>query len=326
MVKNGPNSLRNSTSNLSLRPQPPSSNADLSAAAARQQIADLEARIAQLQACDNLVPAPPSPESVRESTVHVNYPSEEEDETRAMKMKYNGADGINYVREALSTTSTRMPFRQYPALPPTSANWPRQYFAQSIPPHDSHPYGGMPDPFGRLYPGTEPASHASERRPEKSLFEKYNESLQEQRNKPKGSLITTGLMREGNVLKSPEAYTQPFCDFLTDNPTVWHTVSYFETKLGGGYKAGNGVVMIAGHVDALTARLKPISNKRNAAGYVQLGVAPYAGALNPTWWDRDLGVGGRVLVKDSTGKITTKLVKLGWPSKLHASFFEHLLT
>jgi len=96
--------------------------------------------------------------------------------------------------------------------------------------------------------------------------------------------------------------------------------------IGGGYKSGNGVAMIAGHVDALTARLKPVSNKRTAAGYVQLGVAPYAGALNPTWWDRDLGVGGRVLVKDSTGKITTKLVKLGWPSTFYISFYEPLLT
>lgn len=73
--------------------------------------------------------------------------------------------------------------------------------------------------------------------------------------------------------------------------------------------------MVAGHVDALTARLKPISTKTTKAGYVQLGVAPYAGALNSTWWDRDLGIGGRVVVKDATtGKIETKLVKLGWPS------------
>jgi aminopeptidase I len=75
--------------------------------------------------------------------------------------------------------------------------------------------------------------------------------------------------------------------------------------------------MIAGHIDALTARLKPMSAKTTKAGYVQLGVAPYAGALNSTWWDRDLGIGGRVLVKDgTTGKIETKLVKLGWPSTL----------
>lgn len=72
--------------------------------------------------------------------------------------------------------------------------------------------------------------------------------------------------------------------------------------------------MIACHADVLTTKLKPISALPNKAGYVQLGVAPYAGALNNTWWDRDLGIGGRVLIKDnSTGKIETKLVKLGWP-------------
>lgn len=152
-------------------------------------------------------------------------------------------------------------------------------------------------------------------------------------------------------VKNPEAYTQPFCDFLTDNPTVWHTVETFQRRLiqagfkklserknwlhslqhggkyfverngssliaftiGSSYKVGNGVAIIAGHVDALTARLKPVSAKKNSAGYVQLGVAPYAGALNETWWDRDLGIGGRVLVKDDEGNIRTRLVKLGWP-------------
>ena len=73
--------------------------------------------------------------------------------------------------------------------------------------------------------------------------------------------------------------------------------------------------MIAGHIDALTARLRPISKKPNKAGYIQLGVAPYAGALNQTWWDRDLGIGGRVIVKHpETGKTSVKLVKLDWPS------------
>lgn len=74
--------------------------------------------------------------------------------------------------------------------------------------------------------------------------------------------------------------------------------------------------MIAGHIDALTARLKPVSTKPNSHGYVQLGVAPYAGGLNATWWDRDLSIGGKVIVRDEeTGKTTVKLVKLGWPSK-----------
>lgn len=149
-----------------------------------------------------------------------------------------------------------------------------------------------------------------------------------------------------------EAYTKPYLKFMNENPTVFHAVDAFSTQLvssgfeqlserdlwteklkpggkyyttrngsalvafaiGKGYKPGNGMGIVAGHVDALTAKLKPIPKLQTKGGYVQLGVAPYAGALNNTWWDRDLGVGGRVLVKDSkTGKIEKKLVKLDWP-------------
>ena len=75
--------------------------------------------------------------------------------------------------------------------------------------------------------------------------------------------------------------------------------------------------MVAGHIDALTARLKPVSTKPTHDGYVQLGIAQYAGALNSTWWDRDLSIGGRVIVKDpETGKTSSKVVKLDWPSML----------
>ncbi|KAF9874984.1 aminopeptidase I zinc metalloprotease [Colletotrichum karsti] len=149
----------------------------------------------------------------------------------------------------------------------------------------------------------------------------------------------------------PEAYTQPFVDFLSENPTIFHAVSYFKSKLaaagftelpardswsdklqpggkywttrngtgliaftvGEAYKPGNGVAMIAGHIDALTAKLKPVSTKPTRAGYHQLGVAPYAGALNQTWWDRDLSIGGRVIVRDDNNKTSSKLVRLDWP-------------
>lgn len=150
----------------------------------------------------------------------------------------------------------------------------------------------------------------------------------------------------------PEAFTKPFCDFLQENPTVFHTVDYFKRKLkdsgfeelsardawagkirpggkywvtrngstivaftvGEAYKPGNGVGMVAGHIDALTARLKPVSTRHSKAGYVQLGVAQYAGGLNQTWWDRDLSIGGRVIVRDpGTGKTSARLVKLDWP-------------
>ena len=148
------------------------------------------------------------------------------------------------------------------------------------------------------------------------------------------------------------SYAEPFVSFISDNPTAFHAVSWVGQRLesygfeklserdpwtsklsrggryfferngssliafvvGGQYKSGSGASIIASHIDALTTRLKPISSLSTKAGYVQLGIAPYAGALNTTWWDRDLGIGGRVLVKNSkTGKIETKLVKLGWP-------------
>lgn len=148
------------------------------------------------------------------------------------------------------------------------------------------------------------------------------------------------------------SYTQPFLSFISENPTVFHAVAsvaerlksqgfkklserdswttrlnrggkyFFERNgssliafvVGEKYESGDGASVIASHIDALATRLKPISTLSTKAGYVQLGVAPYAGALNNTWWDRDLGIGGRVLVKDSkTGKIESKLVKLGWP-------------
>lgn len=149
-----------------------------------------------------------------------------------------------------------------------------------------------------------------------------------------------------------DSYTQPFLSFISQESTVFHAVSFFANRLqnegfiklserqswigkltnggkyfferngsslvafvvGGNYEPGNGAAVIASHVDVITTRLKPISTLPAKAGVVQLGVAPYAGGLNDTWWDRDLGVGGRVLVKNSkTGKVETRLVKLGWP-------------
>ncbi|KAI9658710.1 MAG: hypothetical protein M1821_002270 [Bathelium mastoideum] len=149
--------------------------------------------------------------------------------------------------------------------------------------------------------------------------------------------------------RNAASYTVPFMDFLTDNPTVFHAVSSLASDLdtagfkklnerdnwklkqgekyyverngssmiaftiGEEWEPGHGACILAGHVDALSVRLKPIPKLETKAGYLQLGVAPYAGALNSTWWDRDLGIGGRVLVKESSGKITTKLVKLNYP-------------
>ncbi|KAL2067602.1 hypothetical protein VTL71DRAFT_2027 [Oculimacula yallundae] len=335
MVRNGPNSLRGSVSTLSLRTRVEDDNER----AARERIAELEMQLAAAEAQVASVK--------RTEEINNVY-------TPMVCTRVNGKDFPETIVRPDATTGE-----------PITRTSP-------------HPYVGLRDNRGDLASHRETMEETMQRYqrsaedrmqrlrevssggpitledtfkkdPEfKSLFEKFNESRQGTRN----SLISRGLKLEGSTLKSPEAYCQPFCDFLTENPTVFHAVDYFGTKLeragfkklserkawtenlkvggkyfvtrngssliaftvGGGYSSGNGVAMVAGHVDALTARLKPVSNKTTKAGYVQLGVAPYAGALNTTWWDRDLGIGGRVLVKDpDTGKIATKLVKLGWP-------------
>ncbi|KAI5283143.1 hypothetical protein KEM54_002365, partial [Ascosphaera aggregata] len=163
---------------------------------------------------------------------------------------------------------------------------------------------------------------------------------------PSGGSVTDGRSFH------PEQYTEPYLAFMSRNPTIFHAVDAFTKQLeehgyerlserdvwtsklkrggkyyctrngssliafaiGRDYKSGNGVGVVAGHIDALCAKLKPVSKLKSKSGYEQIAIAPYAGALNSTWWDRDLGIGGRVLVRDSaTGIVESKLVKLDWP-------------
>ncbi|KAF3395832.1 Vacuolar aminopeptidase 1 [Penicillium rolfsii] len=167
---------------------------------------------------------------------------------------------------------------------------------------------------------------------------------------PAGQSAPTPALADAPV--RPEDYSKPYCDFMTANPTIFHAVKSFsqdlekhgykrlseravwtsELKRGGKfyvsrngssllafnigkeYQSGNGIAVVAGHVDALTAKLKPVAKLPTKAGFRQLAVAPYAGGLNSTWWDRDLGIGGRVIVRNpENGKVESKLVKLDWP-------------
>ncbi|EGV63635.1 aspartyl aminopeptidase M18 family protein [Yamadazyma tenuis] len=139
------------------------------------------------------------------------------------------------------------------------------------------------------------------------------------------------------------AVSQKYIDFTYENPTIYHVVSHFSGKLedngftylsekktwsdlkpGRYYTARNGSSLIAfvvgpdwtakrgvgaigSHIDALTVALKPNSTKSKVDGYELLGVANYAGTLSDSWWDRDLGVGGRLLIRKD-GKLVTQLV------------------
>lgn len=128
----------------------------------------------------------------------------------------------------------------------------------------------------------------------------------------------TAINRESTISRTSlsesdvKSYTNRYISFSSDNPTVFHTIAYFNNQLkshgfiqlsereswtqklsaggkyfverngssliafvvGKNYRPGNGASMIACHSDVLTTRLKPISALPNKAGYLQLGVAP----------------------------------------------------
>ncbi len=79
--------------------------------------------------------------------------------------------------------------------------------------------------------------------------------------------------------------------------------------IGEKYKPGNGFKIIGGHTDSPNLKIKPRS-KRSGSGCIQLAVECYGGGLWHTWFDRDLGISGRVMVRNEDGKIEQKLIKI----------------
>jgi hypothetical protein len=313
MVKNRLNSLRNSTSNLSLRPT--ISEAETKDAA-RQLMKDLDARIARMQVEHDARAGSGSTEESARSFASVSFPSAFVEVAQVypptptqLPLAFGSCPAeasayfpsLGHDSGVRSTPSSAhqlynlssferdglMPVHTSPQsekLLPIDRDSKRQSYKPMAEVEeeeeeeeeevvvvdlrinykraDCTPYKSelldLPTPSPPLSPTYVPApfrtvrpwedDSARKQTPEKSLFEKYNESLQEQYNKPKESLITRKLLGESNALKSPEAYTQPFCDFLTDNPTVWHAVTYFEKKLEkAGFKKVCCLVLVFRH-------------------------------------------------------------------------------
>ncbi|KAK1294198.1 putative aspartyl aminopeptidase [Acorus calamus] len=140
-------------------------------------------------------------------------------------------------------------------------------------------------------------------------------------------------------------------DFLNASPTAFHAVAeakerlkeagfehlseredwnletgkkYFFTRnhstiiafaIGKRYVAGNGCHVIGAHTDSPCLKLKPIS-KVVKGGYLEVGVQTYGGGLWHTWFDRDLTVAGRLMIKetkDGSVSYSHKLVRVNEP-------------
>ncbi|PNY15538.1 aspartyl aminopeptidase [Trifolium pratense] len=79
------------------------------------------------------------------------------------------------------------------------------------------------------------------------------------------------------------------------------------------YDVGNGFYAIAAHTDSPCLKLKPKTASLKSSSYMMVNVQTYGGGLWHTWFDRDLSVAGRVILRRSDNSFVHKLVKVNRP-------------
>lgn len=84
-----------------------------------------------------------------------------------------------------------------------------------------------------------------------------------------------------------------------------------------------GFRIIGAHTDSPNLRLKPKAIFEKA-GYIQLAVEVYGGALLNSWLDRDLYLAGRVVYRDDNERLLRRLVRLPQPLLRVAQLAIHL--
>uniref|UniRef100_A0A7N0VEM2 Aspartyl aminopeptidase n=1 Tax=Kalanchoe fedtschenkoi TaxID=63787 RepID=A0A7N0VEM2_KALFE len=85
--------------------------------------------------------------------------------------------------------------------------------------------------------------------------------------------------------------------------------------IGKKYVGGNGFHIVGAHTDSPCLKLKPVS-KVSKGGYLEVGVQTYGGGLWHTWFDRDLTIAGRVILretKDGSVSYSHRLVRIKDP-------------
>lgn len=107
-----------------------------------------------------------------------------------------------------------------------------------------------------------------------------------------------------------------------DETAAWRSVAgrYFVVRggslvawvVGPNASPQSGFRLIGAHTDSPNLRLKPRPDTGNV-GYRQLGVEVYGGVLLNSWLDRDLGLSGRVALRNGTRSPEVRLVRIDRP-------------
>nr|WP_300314245.1 M18 family aminopeptidase [Halomonas sp.] len=158
-----------------------------------------------------------------------------------------------------------------------------------------------------------------------------------------------------DVIHSPRL--ERLLDFLRCSPTPWHAARTMARRLeDAGYRCleetqawsltpgdrfyvtrnDSSIIavnlpkapletlrMVGAHTDSPCLRLKTNAAK-TSAGWLQLGVQVYGGALLAPWFDRDLGIAGRVHVRHADGRLEGVLINVAAPVAIIPSLAIHL--
>ena len=78
--------------------------------------------------------------------------------------------------------------------------------------------------------------------------------------------------------------------------------------------SNTAISFAVGHLDSPCLKIRPVS-KKSKAGYLQVGVELYGGGIWHSWFDRDLSIAGRVIVRGEKGEegYISRLVKIDRP-------------
>ena len=99
------------------------------------------------------------------------------------------------------------------------------------------------------------------------------------------------------------------------SPGLWYAASGGSLTawcVGARHGPRSGFRVVGAHTDSPNLRVKPNPDLRRA-GCGQIGVEVYGSALVNSWLDRDLGVAGRLAVRDPSGGAAAKLVRIDGP-------------